>query len=139
MQYQINLIQCLIAAITSMAVGFLWYSPILLGKPWMKEMGLTADKLKSKQKEMGKLYGLSFIIALITAYLLSYVMLLSESDFGSIITNGITTAILMWLGFIMPVQLTDQIFGSKNWKLFMINTGYQLVSLIMMGIVIAII
>ena len=139
MQYQINLIQCLIAAITSMAVGFLWYSPILLGKPWMKEMGLTADKLKSKQKEMGKLYGLSFIIALITAYLLSYVMLLLESDFGSIITNGITTAILMWLGFIMPVQLTDQIFGSKNWNLFMINTGYQLVSLIMMGIVIAII
>lgn len=42
----------------------------------------------------------------------------------------------MWLGFVMPVQVTTTIFSDKkNWKLFAIDTGYQLVSLLGMGLV----
>lgn len=39
----------------------------------------------------------------------------------------------------MPVQLTEQIFGDKKWKLFGINTGYQLVAVAAMAVVIALI
>lgn len=137
---EINFVEVLVAAIASMVVGFLWYSPMVLGKAWMKEMGLTSDKLQKAQREMGNLYGLSFVVALITAYVLSHVMMLSMDFYGyEAMMTGITTAFWMWLGFIMPVQLTDQIFGSKKWKLFMINTGYQLIALIVMGITIAMI
>ena len=70
----------------------------------------------------------------ITAYVLSHVMTLSENFFHySKPSTGLTTAFWMWLGFMMPVQLTNTIFGDKKWKLFAINTGYQLVSLLLMG------
>jgi hypothetical protein len=38
-----------------------------------------------------------------------------------------------WLGFVMIVQLTDKLFGKRPMKLFLINTGYQLVCYLAMG------
>jgi len=88
---------------------------------------------------MGKWYGISFVLSLISAYVLSHIMILSENFFGySQLSTGLTTAFWMWLGFVMPVQLTDQIFGSKKWKLFIINTGYQLTALLLMAVIVAI-
>lgn len=49
--------------------------------------------------------------------------------------TGLTSAFWMWLGFVMTVQLTGTIFGDKNFKLFAIDTGYQLVALLGMGVV----
>ncbi len=140
MEIQVNYFAVLLAAIVSMVVGFLWYSPFLLGKPWMKEMGYTPDSIKKAQKEMGKLYALSFIVALITAYVLSHVMTLSMNFFQtSELSTALNTAFWMWLGFVMPVQVTNTIFSDKNWKLFGINTGHQLTSLVVMAITIALV
>ena len=138
MNIEVNLLAVLVAGIVSLALGFLWYSPVVLGKQWMKEKGLTQDELKKAQKEMGKLYGLSFVVSLVTAYVLFHVMFLAENFFHySLLSTGLMSGFWMWLGFIMPVQLTATIFGNKNWKLFGIDTGYQLVSIVAMGIVIA--
>src|SRR3989344_4363837 len=137
MDITVNYVALLAAGVISMGVGFLWYSPVLFAKPWMKLMGYTAESLQQKQKEMAKMYMLSFIATLVTAYMLSHVMTLSINTFGfNSVMTGFTTAFSIWLGFVAPVQLTDVLFGSKKWSLFAINTGYQLVSLLAMGVVI---
>lgn len=139
MEVQVNYVAVLLAGVVSMALGFLWYSPMVLGKQWMKEKGYTQESLKKAQATMGKLYGVSFVVSLITAYVLSHVMTLSQNFLQySTLQTGLTTAFWMWLGFMMPVQLTATIFGSKKWKLLGIDTGYQLVSLMAMAVVIAI-
>lgn len=138
MEVQVNFLAVLISGVASMALGFLWYGPMVLGKQWMKEKGFTADSMKKAQKEMGKWYGVSFILSLITAYTLSHVMTLSMNFFHyDKMSTGMMTAFWMWLGFVMPVQLTATIFGNKNWKLLGMDTGYQLVSMLAMGLVIA--
>ena len=141
MNIGVNFAAVLVASLDAMGLGFLWYSPIILGKAWMKEHGFTAESLKKAQKEMGKLYGLSFVISLITAYVLLHVMKLSQNFFHySMLQTGLTSAFWMWLGFMMPVQMSATIFSEKkNWKLFGIDTGYQLVSVVAMGIVLALI
>lgn len=138
LEIQVNYIGVIAAGIASMVLGFLWYSPYVLGKQWMKEKGLTAQKLKSAQKEMGILYGISFVVSLVMAYVLSHVMALSQNFYNySMLQTGLTSAFFMWLGFIMPVQVTATIFSDdKNWKLFGIDSGYQLVSVLAMGVVI---
>jgi hypothetical protein len=136
MEIEVNFLAVLVAAVASMALGFLWYSPMGLGKPWMKLKGYTDESLKSAQKEMGTLYGVSFVVALVTAFVLSHVMTLSQNFYGyPEVQTGLTTAFWMWLGFIMPVQVTAVIFGDKNWKLLAIDTGYQLASVLVMGLV----
>jgi hypothetical protein len=135
MNIEVNFVAVLLAAIVSMVVGFLWYSPMLFGKPWAKLMGFTAESLKKAQKTMGPMYALSFVAALVTAYVLSHVMTLSENTFHyARMATGVSTAFWVWLGFVAPVQLTDVIFGGKKWNLFFINSGYQLASLVVMGV-----
>lgn len=121
-----------------MVTGFIYYHPAVLGKPWMKAAGLSPERLKKEQKQMGKLYGVSFVAAVITAYVLTHVVAMSVSYYQyPVQVAAASSAFFSWLGFIMPVQLTDQIFGAKNWKLLVINTAYQLIALIIMGQVIA--
>ncbi|OGH15909.1 MAG: hypothetical protein A3C30_03715 [Candidatus Levybacteria bacterium RIFCSPHIGHO2_02_FULL_40_18] len=65
-------------------------------------------------------------------------MTLSQNFYGyAELQTGLTTAFGMWLGFVMPVQTTATIFGDKKWGLLGIDTGYQLVSLLVMAVVIA--
>ncbi|HLB60162.1 MAG TPA: DUF1761 domain-containing protein [Patescibacteria group bacterium] len=137
MDITVNYLAVLIAGVASMAVGFLWYSPAMFAKQWMKLSGINEKDINQKQKEMGKLYGLSFALSLVTAYVLFHVMAMSRAvfDYDPVMT-GITSAFWMWLGFVMPIQMTDFIFQGREMKLVMINTGYQLISLIAMGIVI---
>lgn len=138
MNIEVNIVAIILAGVASMAVGFLWYSPLLFAKPWMKLMGYTEKSMEAAKKEMGKTYAISFVASLITAYVLAHVMTLSESFFHyAPIYAGVSTAFWMWLGFVGPVQLTDALFGSKKWNLFFINTGYQLASMVVMGVVIA--
>jgi hypothetical protein len=51
--HSINLPAVLVATISTMVVGFLWYSPLLFAKPWMKEMGYDPND-KARIEEMKK-------------------------------------------------------------------------------------
>ena len=136
MNVEVNYLSVLVAGIAAMVVGFLWYGPMLFAKPWMKLMGHTKESMEAGKKEMGKTYGMSFVFTLVSAYVLSHVMSFSESFYGyAPVMTGLSSGFFMWFGFVMPVQATDVIFGGKKWKLFGINTGYQLVSLLVMGVV----
>lgn len=98
---------------------------------------LSLRRGKEGEKKMGPLYGLSFLVTLVMAYVLFHIMALSKNFYGySMIQTGLTSAFWVWLGFVMPVQTTATIFGDKKWPLLAIDTGYQLVSLIVMGAVI---
>lgn len=137
MEVPVNFLAILLAGIVSMAVGFAWYSPFILGKPWMKEKGYSAEALKKEQKKMGPFYGASFVLALLMAFVLNHIMVMGASYFKTdFLFSGLTSAFWMWLGFVMPTQATAQIFGEKNWKLLGIDTGHQLASLLAMGVVI---
>jgi hypothetical protein len=132
---QINLLAVLVAGIANMAIGFAWYSPLLFGNQWMKLMGLTKLSMKAAQKKMGPMYGLSFIATLVTGYVLS---ILVNSVGALTLVEGLQLSALVWLGFTTTVQLTDLIFGGKSFKLYAINTGYQLVSLLVMGAIVTV-
>ncbi len=59
---QFNFIAVLVAALVPMLIGFIWYNPKLLGNAWSVEAGMTEEKMKSAN--MGLLFGLSFVFAL---------------------------------------------------------------------------
>jgi hypothetical protein len=59
--------------------------------------------------------------------------------FGWIVPDTLTTALvislMLWIGLIAPVQFSDVVFGRKPMNLYLINTGYQLVSILIMGLI----
>lgn len=138
MNIEVNYLALFLAGVASMVVGFVWYSPLLFAKPWMKLMGYTAESMEAAKKAMGKTYFISFLATLVSGYVLAHVMVMSENFFHyDRLSTGLISAFWMWLGFVAPVQMTDVLFGNKKLQLFLINTGYQLASLLAMGVVLA--
>jgi Protein of unknown function (DUF1761) len=129
----VNLWAVLGAAVAAMAIGFLWYSPFLFAKPWMVAMGYDPEdkaKVAEMRKSAGLLYGISFLASLITAFILGKIIYNFTIDTA---LYGMKVGFAAWLGFVMTVQLTDKLFGKRPMKLFLINTGYQLVCYLAMG------
>ena len=126
-----------LAAVATMVLGFLWYSPLLFARPWMKLMGYAPDdktKLDEMRKEAAKLYGISFVTSLISAIVLARILRLTISH---TVLHGIRTGIGVWLGFVTTVQLTDKLFSNRPLQLYLINSGYQLLCYIAMGAILA--
>jgi hypothetical protein len=58
------------------------------------------------------------------AFVLAHVTIMSKATFAySHQMAALSSAFWMWLGFVMPVQATDVIFGGKSWHLFGIKPG----------------
>ncbi len=135
MNVDINYLAVFIAAASTMILGFIWYGP-LFGKQWAKMMGMdTKEKMAKVKKEAPKLYGISFVLALLTAYVLAHVLSFANAH---TISDGAQGAFWAWLGFVMPVQATNAMFNNKSFKLFSIDTGYQLVCFLVMGAILAV-
>lgn len=128
----VNLLAVFLAALANMVLGFVWYSPAVMGKPWMRLMGFTAKSLKEAQTKMGGLYGLSFIGAIIQASVLGAIF---KMTYVSELSSALVLGSMCWLGFIAITQLTSGIFDTKPFKpdLLAINTGYQLLSILAMS------
>ena len=123
----VNLWSVLVAAIATMAIGFLWYSPILFARPWMVLMGYDPDdkaKLAEMQKGAGKLYVISFVASLVAAFVLSKII------FGLAINSalyGLKVGFAVWLGFVATVQwrLTAIVRDASTDNLSRISTSHE--------------
>ncbi|HEY6945211.1 MAG TPA: DUF1761 domain-containing protein [Candidatus Acidoferrum sp.] len=131
--HSLNWLAILVAAIASMVLGFLWYSPLLFAKAWTREMGYDIND-KTKMDEMRKsavpAYAGSFVASLIAAFTLALILhgMRAES-----LHFGLMASFHIWLGFVATVQFSGALFAKQSMKLFAINTGYQLVCYLVMG------
>lgn len=129
----VNYLAVVLCAVAAMVLGFLWYGP-LFGKEWMKLVGMQKDKMLGANENMGKTYGMMFLANLLMAYVLAHFVWYAAP--GSLtLLIAVKTAIWAWLGFIATYALTKHLFAvdRKPFKLYVIDTGYYLVSLVVMG------
>lgn len=129
----VNLWAVLVSALATMVVGFVWYSPALFANPWMRLMGYDPNdeaKIAEMQKTAGPSYVLSLIASIVTAFALGKLIGVT----GAATTfDGLKIGLVVWLGFVTTVQLTNALFSRQRNRLYLINTGYQLVCYLAMG------
>ncbi len=129
----INYVAIIVAAVASMAIGFVWYGP-LFGKQWMKMAGLSMKDMKKMKMTPMMAMSLGFVACLVTAYVLSQFV-------GAL---AITTwqgahqfAFWAWIGLVAPVQLSIFLWEGKSFKLFLLNTAHNLIALVVMTSILA--
>jgi len=133
----VNLWSVLVAAVATMILGFLWYSPLLFAKPWTLAMGYDPNdkaKMDEMRKGAGKLYGITFVAGLISAFVLAKIIDVTTVNSA---LYGMKIGFAVWLGFVTTVQLTSTLFKKRPIKLYLIDTGYQLVCYLVMGAILA--
>lgn len=134
----IRVLPVVVAAVACMILGFLWYSPVLFAKPWMILMGYDPNdkaRLDEMRKSAGQTYTLAFVASLISAFVLAKIIGLTTVNTA---LYGMKVGFAVWLGFVTTVQLTGALFSKQPLKLYLINTGYQLVCYLVMGAILAV-
>jgi len=127
---KVNFWSVLLAAVSYLIVGSLWYSPLLFGKLWIKLNGFCDEDLKSS-RPLWKILILSFLSAVVSSFVIAAVLGPRQSlDFGAII--GAIIAIC----WITMSKLTDVLFENKPVKLFFLHAGFDLVSFMVMGAIV---
>jgi hypothetical protein len=129
----VNLWAVVVAALATMVIGFLWYSPVLFAKPWMLLMGYDPndkEKIAEMQKSAGPSYAMSLVASVLAAFVLGKLIAVSGSVTA---VDGLKIGLVVWLGFVTTVQFTNALFSRQRNRLYMINTGYQLVCYVAMG------
>lgn len=135
----INYFAVLVAAILNIVLGFLWYGP-LFGKQWMKLSGMSKEKIESmKKKGMTKTY----VMVLVSSFVMSYVLahaLVFASGYLKVygLSAGIMSGFWNWIGFVAPVILGPVLWEGRPYKLWILNSSYYLVSLLLMGSILAV-
>jgi hypothetical protein len=134
MDVQINGLAVVLAMVSSMVVGMVWYAKPVFGIRWMKLVGMNDQKAS---KGAGKAIGVTILVSLITAYVLAHVTYLSNSFFGnSFLQDALTTAFWMWLGFVAARVITHDAFEQRPTELTMLTVSHEFVTFMAMGLVI---
>jgi hypothetical protein len=131
-EVDVNNVAVLVAAIVSMVLGAIWHGP-LFGKVWMKAAGKTQKDIDGAKGEMPKMYAITFIGALVTAYILAVFIGWAGAN---TIALAVILSFLIWLGFVVTSALGPVVWENRNQQLFLISVSYSFVSLIIMAAII---
>jgi len=123
----VNWLSVIIAAISSFLVGGIWYGP-LFGKVWMKEHGFTEEELK--QRSMIKTFGISLLLAFIAALNLElFIGIKADIMFGAM------AGFFAGLGWVAALLGILYVFEMKSLKVYIINAGFCVFTLTLMGVI----
>jgi uncharacterized protein YacL len=135
----IEVVPVLVAGIAATAVGISWY--VVFAGALKKIRPLSPAEEQQAQRQMKVAFAVGILLTLLMAVVLFHFVRISDAYPGNAVVNGFITALVAYLGFVLPVQATHILFGNygefeTKVKLLGINTGGQLVSLLTMGVVI---
>ncbi len=114
-------------AVLNLALGAIWYSPLLFYKGWKAENKLTDEDLKKVNP--AKTYGLTLLFSLIMAYNMAFFLGDAETDAAW----GATAGLLTGFGFAGLIFAVVALFEMKSWRYIFINGGYITVYFTLIG------
>lgn len=156
-----NALITVLAGLIPMALGMLWYSPKVFGRVWQRASGLSDENLK--QGKMAVIFGVSIVMSMLLAVEMNLITIhqfhlkslylaqpgfadgqgeafstytaLMETlanrhrSFGHGAFHGTLAAVL----FAIPILTINALFERKGMKYILVNAGYWLLSLVLMG------
>ena len=129
----INLLAVLLAAVSSMVVGTIWYLPAVFGNRWQAKTNVDPNKPKNK----AVVYTLAFLSAAVTAVVLAGATSVAAGELGgSFLVVALATASVLWLGFTAATGAVHALFEGRSPVIFAINSGHTLATVLVMAVII---
>jgi hypothetical protein len=155
---EMNFLAILVAAISALVIGFIWYNPKVFGNAWMQAAGLTEEQIKGGN--MVKILSLALLFSFMLAFLLTGIVIHQYgaislvggdpskalpsyaafmADYGDAFRtykHGALHGFISGLFLALPIIGINALFERKSAKYIFINSGYWIVTLTVMGAII---
>jgi hypothetical protein len=125
----LNMVAIVSAALVTFVIGGLWYSPALFHRPWMRANRFAEADLDGGN--MPVIFGLAFVFAVVMAFNLAMFLDAPDTTLGWGAAAGGLASIWVVLGI-----GTVALFERRPAAYTLINGGYWVVSLVLMGAII---
>lgn len=148
-----NILAVLVASLSTLLVGFVWYHPKVFGTIWMRETGMTEEK--AQKSNMLKIFGLTIFLSILLSLCLTYLVIhqtgvlslvggnandeaykaFMEIHGGAFRTfkHGALHGFMSGIFIALPLVGINSLFEQKSGKYILITTGYWIVSMTLMG------
>ncbi|RME79418.1 MAG: DUF1761 domain-containing protein [Methanobacteriota archaeon] len=119
----------ILATLVSFVLGYVWYSDMLFGKQWRK-----AAKPKKPYVDKLTVTAMSLFSTAVIAWALYFIVFsVGASNF----IEGAVVAFYVWLAFFATTSLSRVLWEGTSFRVFLINSAYNLLSLVLMGAILA--
>lgn len=124
----INLLAVLAATLAANLLAGIWYAPFALGRPWKSAAGIKKDTPLSNPPAA---FTAAFMLQLIAASLLAALL----GPRGNVV-EGVQLGAILAFGFVFTALSITNLFERRPVPLILINAGYHVAALMMMGAII---
>ena len=132
MSIEVNYWAVVIATISTMVVGSVWYTPNVFGNYWMRVAKVDMED----RSAVGPILT-TLIVSFISAWVLALAVQVTWLAFGgNYLGVALVTAIIGWAGFTAARFVTHDAFEGRPSGLTILNIAHELVTFIVMALII---
>jgi hypothetical protein len=133
---EINYWAVLLATLSSMLVGTIWYAKGVFGTRWSKLANVDMDRPGSSA--VGPIV-VTVLVSFVTAWVLAGASTIAWHFYGgSYLMAAMFTALILWAGFTAARMITHDAFEGRPSALTTMNIGHELVTIAVMGLIIGV-
>jgi len=126
-----NYLANLVAAIACFLLEAGWYSTFYT--TWLSGIGRSEDWLRHSGPGIPVQFATALVMAALMATAISCVTQLTGKQTA---LHGMKIAALLWAGFVLTTWSTEYIFEVRPISLFLVNAGYWLLGMVLMGAIV---
>ena len=120
-----------VATLLYFFLGAAWFTTFM--NPWLAGVGRTMAELKASGVPPWMSYVVALVMAVILATAISWII---QATGPQTAARGAKVAVALWLGFVFTTWATEYAFEARGIRILAINTGYPIVGMLIMGLVI---
>jgi hypothetical protein len=133
---EINIWTVLLATLSSMVVGSVWYTPKIFGTRWARLARVDMDRPASSAT-------LAIVVTVIVSFVTAFVLagattVLWDYAGGSYLASALAVGVAGWAGFTAARFITHDAFEGRPTGLTVMNIAHELVTLVVMAIIIGV-
>lgn len=131
---EINVLAVIIATLSTMLVGTVWYTPRVFGNYWMRTAKVNPS---GEAKDALKPILITLVVSFISAWVLAGSAAIAQEFYGgNFLVNTLVTAVILWAGFTASRFITHDAFEGRPAGLTVLNSAHELVTFVVMALVI---
>ena len=136
LDFNVTIAPLVVLSLVNFVLSWVWYSPVLFAKPWMKALGMD-DKHEMTDAEKKAMPWL-FVNGLAASVIVVYGMMVMVNSIGAAsFLQGALVGLVIWAGFALTHSLNTLWEGRKT-VVLVINNGLFLFSYVLYGGILAV-